>query len=52
MTLNGRVLDVNWAVTREQAGALKDENDRRKEKVDKRNTYLMREGGRSLLLST
>jgi nucleolar protein 4 len=45
MTLNGRVLDVNWAVTREQAGALKEENDRRKEKVDKRNTYLMREGG-------
>ncbi|CED82368.1 Nucleolar protein fibrillarin NOP77 (RRM superfamily) [Phaffia rhodozyma] len=44
MVLNGRVLDVDWAVTREEAGKMKEENERRKEKVDKKNTYLMREG--------
>jgi nucleolar protein 4 len=43
--MHGRVLDVEVAVTRDQAAKLKEEGDRRKEKVDKRNTYLMREGG-------
>lgn len=45
LVMHGRVLDVEFAVTREEAAKLKDESDRRKEKVDKRNTYLMREGG-------
>lgn len=44
LVMHGRVLDVEFAVTREEAAKLKDESDRRKEKVDKRNTYLMREG--------
>jgi len=49
LVMHGRVLDVEFAVTREEAAKLKDESDRRKEKVDKRNTYLMREGGESRL---
>lgn len=45
LVLHGRTLDVARAVTREQAGKLKDEGERRREKADKRNLYLMREGG-------
>lgn len=34
------------AVTRDQAGKLKDEGEKRREKADKRNLYLLREGGK------
>lgn len=44
LVMHGRVLQVEFAVTREEASKLKEEAERRKEKVDKRNTYLMREG--------
>ncbi|KAG1874811.1 hypothetical protein F4604DRAFT_721139 [Suillus subluteus] len=44
LVLHGRTLDVVRAVTRDQAGKLKDEGERRREKADKRNLYLLREG--------
>ncbi|KZV91655.1 hypothetical protein EXIGLDRAFT_675838 [Exidia glandulosa HHB12029] len=44
LVLHGRTLDVTRAVTRDQAGKLKEEGERRREKADKRNLYLMREG--------
>ena len=50
LVLHGRTLDVTRAVTRDQAGKLKEVNERRREKQDKRNLYLMREGGPSFLL--
>lgn len=50
LVMHGRVLDVEFAVTREQASKLKEDSERAREKVDKRNTYLMREGGQSLSL--
>jgi hypothetical protein len=34
------------AVTREEAGKLKEEGEKRREKADKRNLYLLREGGK------
>ncbi|KAG1813670.1 uncharacterized protein BJ212DRAFT_1482567 [Suillus subaureus] len=46
LVLHGRTLDVVRAVTRDQAGKLKDEGERRREKADKRNLYLLREGGK------
>ncbi|EJD40752.1 hypothetical protein AURDEDRAFT_127483 [Auricularia subglabra TFB-10046 SS5] len=44
LVLHGRTLDVTRAVTREQAGKLKESGERAREKQDKRNLYLMREG--------
>lgn len=44
LVLHGRTLDVVRAVTREEAGKLKEENEKAREKADKRNTYLLREG--------
>jgi nucleolar protein 4 len=43
--LHGRTLDVVRAVTRDVAGKLKEDNERMREKADKRNLYLLREGG-------
>lgn len=42
--LHGRTLDVTRAVTRDKAAELKDEGERQREKADKRNLYLLREG--------
>lgn len=44
LVLHGRTLAVSRAVTREQASNLKEDAERAREKGDKRNTYLMREG--------
>jgi nucleolar protein 4 len=44
LVLHGRTLDVTRAVTREEAGKLKEEGEKRREKADKRNLYLLREG--------
>jgi nucleolar protein 4 len=43
--LHGRTLDVVRAVTRDEAGKLKEEGEKKREKADKRNLYLLREGG-------
>jgi nucleolar protein 4 len=45
LVLHGRTLDVVKAVTRDVAGKLKDENEKARQKVDKRNMYLLKEGG-------
>lgn len=45
LNLHGRVLNVTPAVPREQAGKLADQALKGREKQDKRNTWLMREGG-------
>jgi nucleolar protein 4 len=45
LVLHGRTLDVVRAVTREEAGKLKDAHEKAREKADKRNMYLLREGG-------
>ncbi|EJD07847.1 RNA-binding domain-containing protein [Fomitiporia mediterranea MF3/22] len=44
LVLHGRTLDVSRAVTRDAAVRLKDEGERQREKADKRNLYLLREG--------
>ncbi|TDL20274.1 RNA-binding domain-containing protein [Rickenella mellea] len=44
LVLHGRTLDVTRAVTRDQAAHLKEEGERKREKADKRNLYLLREG--------
>lgn len=44
LVLHGRTLSVSRAVTREVAGNLSEDAQRAREKGDKRNTYLMREG--------
>ncbi|KAF5390917.1 hypothetical protein D9757_004059 [Collybiopsis confluens] len=44
LVLQGRTLDVVRAVTRDKAGKLKEEGEKRREKADKRNVYLLREG--------
>ncbi|KAH8103307.1 RNA-binding domain-containing protein [Cristinia sonorae] len=44
LVLHGRTMDVIRAVTRDEAGKLKEEGERRREKADKRNMYLLREG--------
>ena len=49
LVLHGRTLDVVRAVTRDVAGKLKEEGERTREKADKRNMYLLREGGESPL---
>jgi nucleolar protein 4 len=45
LVIHGRTLDVTRAVTRDEAAKLKDEGIKKREKEDKRNVYLMREGG-------
>lgn len=45
-TLQGRVLDVNRAVERTEANKLMEANALKKQKEDKRNIYLMKEGGK------
>lgn len=45
LVIHGRTLDVTRAVTRDEAVKLKDEGIKKREKEDKRNIYLMREGG-------
>jgi len=45
LVLHGRTLDVVRAVTRDEAGKLKEEGDKKRERADKRNIYLLREGG-------
>ena len=45
LVIQGRTLDVTRAVTREQAGTMKEDGERARQAGDKRNTYLMREGG-------
>ncbi|KAI6032457.1 hypothetical protein EDC04DRAFT_2898190 [Pisolithus marmoratus] len=44
LVLHGRTLDVVRAVTRDQAAKLKEEGEKTREKADKRNLYLLREG--------
>ncbi|KAF8552784.1 RNA-binding domain-containing protein [Imleria badia] len=44
LVLHGRTLDVVHAVTREQATKLKEDGEKSREKADKRNLYLLREG--------
>ncbi|OCH90226.1 RNA-binding domain-containing protein [Obba rivulosa] len=44
LVLHGRTLDVVRAVTRDEAGKLKEAGERQREKADKRNLYLLREG--------
>jgi len=44
LVIHGRTLSVSRAVTREQAGNLKEDAEHARQKGDKRNTYLMREG--------
>ncbi|KAF8962114.1 hypothetical protein BDZ97DRAFT_1826443 [Flammula alnicola] len=48
LVLHGRTLDVVRAVTRDVAGKLKEDNERMREKADKRNMYLLREGAENL----
>ena len=45
LVLHGRTLEASRAVTREQAGQMKEDGERARQAGDKRNTYLMREGG-------
>ena len=47
LVLHGRTLDVTRAVTRDEAGKLKEAAERQREKADKRNMYLLREGSKS-----
>ncbi|KAK7035201.1 RNA recognition motif-containing protein [Paramarasmius palmivorus] len=44
LVLHGRTLDVVRAVTRTEAGKLREEGEKRRQKADKRNMYLLREG--------
>nr|GAT55499.1 ribosome biogenesis [Mycena chlorophos] len=44
LVLHGRTLDVVRAVTRDVASKLKEDGERKREKADKRNMYLLREG--------
>ncbi|GJJ14727.1 hypothetical protein Clacol_008994 [Clathrus columnatus] len=44
LVLHGRTLDITRAVTREEAGRLREEGEKARQKQDKRNLYLMREG--------
>ncbi|THH30975.1 hypothetical protein EUX98_g3202 [Antrodiella citrinella] len=44
LVLHGRSMDVIRAVTRDEAGKLKEAGERQREKADKRNVYLLREG--------
>lgn len=51
LVLHGRTLDVVRAVTREDASKLKETGERMREKADKRNIYLLREGGKLQFIS-
>ncbi|KAG5652797.1 hypothetical protein H0H81_003627 [Sphagnurus paluster] len=44
LVLHGRTLDVVRAVTRDEAGKLREAGEKSREKADKRNMYLLREG--------
>ncbi|KAF9268810.1 RNA-binding domain-containing protein [Marasmius fiardii PR-910] len=44
LVLHGRTLDIVRAVTRTEAGKLREEGERQRQKADKRNVYLLREG--------
>ncbi|KAG6885421.1 hypothetical protein C0993_001937 [Termitomyces sp. T159_Od127] len=44
LVLHGRTLDVIRAVTRDEAGKLKEAGEKSRQKADKRNLYLLREG--------
>lgn len=44
LVLHGRTLDVVRAVTRDQASKLRDEGEKARQKADKRNMYLLKEG--------
>ncbi|KAJ9107140.1 hypothetical protein QFC19_002800 [Naganishia cerealis] len=44
LVLHGRTLDVVRALTREDASVKKEDAEKARQKADKRNTYLMREG--------
>ncbi|KAH8829583.1 hypothetical protein DL96DRAFT_1792260 [Flagelloscypha sp. PMI_526] len=44
LVLHGRTLDVVRAVTRDEATKLREDGEKRREKADKRNIYLLREG--------
>ncbi|KAJ8503092.1 hypothetical protein ONZ45_g11162 [Pleurotus djamor] len=44
LVLHGRTLDVVRAVTRDVAHKLKEDGEKQREKADKRNLYLLREG--------
>ncbi|KXN82917.1 hypothetical protein AN958_02000 [Leucoagaricus sp. SymC.cos] len=44
LVLHGRTLDVVKGVTRDQASKLKEEGEKARQKADKRNMYLLREG--------
>ncbi|KAF9442502.1 RNA-binding domain-containing protein [Macrolepiota fuliginosa MF-IS2] len=44
LVLHGRTLDVVRAVTRDQASKLKEEGEKARQKADKRNMYLLKEG--------
>ncbi|KAF9230337.1 hypothetical protein BU15DRAFT_11817, partial [Melanogaster broomeanus] len=44
LVLHGRTLDVVRAVTRDVAAKLKEDGEKTREKADKRNLYLLREG--------
>jgi nucleolar protein 4 len=50
LVLDGRTLDVVVAVTRDVAGKLREDGERAREKKDKRNMYLLREGGEHTIL--
>ena len=45
LVIHGRTLDVTRAVARDEAARMKDEGIKKREREDKRNIYLMREGG-------
>jgi nucleolar protein 4 len=45
LVLNGRTLDVVRAVERGEAGRLEEEGVKKRRKEDKRNLYLIKEGG-------
>jgi nucleolar protein 4 len=51
LVLGGRTLDLARAVTRDKAGKLREQGERAREKQDKRNLYLLREGGTCSLCS-
>ncbi len=51
LVIHGRTLDVVRALTREDAAVKKDDGERMRVKGDKRNTYLMREGGELIALT-
>jgi nucleolar protein 4 len=50
LVMHGRTLEVVRALTREDAAMRKEDGEKSRQKADKRNTYLMREGGEFLWL--